>query len=94
MATHEAAQAHLLRCIAGNPFRPVVVDPAWQAWNDRTIPKLAQAIYDERAFDHLAILADALEDAGCNNSDILTHLRSAGPHVPGCWPVDLLLGKS
>src|SRR5262245_26002965 len=53
-------QSHLLRCVFGNPFRPVSLNPAWLAWNDGTIPKLAQAIYDERAFDHLPVLADAL----------------------------------
>ncbi|HEY7423378.1 MAG TPA: hypothetical protein VH682_03975 [Gemmataceae bacterium] len=84
----------LLRELFGNPFRPVVVDPSWLSWNDSTIPKIAQAIYDERAFDRLLILADALEEAGCNNADILTHLRGNGPHVRGCWPVDLILGKS
>jgi hypothetical protein len=54
---------------------------------------MAQAIYDERAFDRLPILADALEDAGCTNADILGHCRGAGPHAKGCWVVDLLLGK-
>ncbi len=63
-------------------------------WNDATIPKVAQAIYDDRAFDRLPILADALEDAGCDNADLLTHCRSGGEHVRGCWVVDLLLGKS
>jgi hypothetical protein len=84
----------ILRDLFGNPFRPVALDAACLAWNDGTIPKLAQAIYDERAFDRLAILADALEDAGCTDTDILGHLRSPGPHVRGCWPVDALLGKS
>jgi hypothetical protein len=54
---------------------------------------LAQAIYDERAFDRLPILADALLDAGCDNEELLAHLRSEGPHVRGCWAVDLILGK-
>ena len=57
------------------------------------VVKIAQGIYDERAFDRLPILADALEDAGCDNADILAHLRSPGPHVRGCWAVDLILGK-
>ena len=55
--------------------------------------KLAQGIYEERAFDRLPILADALEDAGCDNADILSHCRGPGPHARGCWVVDLLLGK-
>jgi hypothetical protein len=82
-----------LRDIFDNPFRPVTIDPAWLTWRDGTLPKLAQDIYDERAFDRLPILADALEDAGCDNADILTHCRGPGPHVRGCWVVDLLLGK-
>jgi hypothetical protein len=93
MATHEAAQAPLLRCIAGNPFRPPTVNPGWLRWNGGTLIQLAQVIYDERTFDRLPILADALEDAGCTDKDILTHCRSEGPHVRGCWVVDLLLGK-
>ena len=70
------------------------------AWNNATIPRLAQAIYDNRElpsghFDNaqLAILADALTDAGCDNEDILEHCRSEGPHVRGCWVVDLVSGK-
>jgi hypothetical protein len=84
----------LLRDIIGNPFRPATVDPVWLRWNYGCVVELARAIYDERAFDHLPILADALEDAGCDNADILAHCRGDGPHVRGCWVVDLLLGKS
>jgi hypothetical protein len=83
----------LLRDIFGNPFRPVPFDSGWLTWHDGTVPKLAQAIYDERAFDRLPILADALEDAGCSNADLLAHCRELGVHVRGCWVVDLLLGK-
>lgn len=86
-------QDAFLRCIFGNPFCPVVIEHAWLAWNDGTIPKLAQAIYDERAFDRLPILADALEESGCTNSDILHHCRQPDEHVRGCWVVDLILGK-
>ncbi len=90
----EAAQATLLRCIFGNPFHPLpAIDPALQAWNGGTVVKLAQAIYDDRAFDRLPILADALEEAGCDNKAILDHYRGPGPHVRGCWVVDLILGK-
>jgi hypothetical protein len=88
-----AAQASLIRCLWGNPFRPVSLDPAWLTWNDGTVPKLAQAIYDDRAYDRRPILADALEEAGCTDADILDHLRGPGPHVRGCWVIDLLLGK-
>jgi hypothetical protein len=87
----------LMRCIFGNPFRPATIFPAWQT---RTVVALAQAAYDSRNLpggtlepDRLAVLADALEDAGCTNSDILNHLRQAGEHVRGCWVIDLLCGK-
>ena len=63
------------------------------AWNDGTVAKIAQAIHDERAFKRMPILADALEDAGCDNADMLRHCREPGEHVRGCWVVDLLLGK-
>jgi hypothetical protein len=87
-------QANLVRDIFGNPSHPVAVEPAWLAWNDATVPAIARHIYDNRAFHVLPILADALEDAGCTNADLLDHCRSPGPHVRGCWAVDLLLGKS
>jgi hypothetical protein len=74
-----------------NPFRPVVFDPAWRS---ETVSALAAGIYAERAFDRLPILADALEEAGCDQPDILYHCRGPGPHVRGCWAVDLVLGKS
>jgi hypothetical protein len=89
-----AAQCRLLRDIFGNPFRPVFVDPTWLAWSGGTVRKLAQAIYDERAFERLPVLSDALEEAGCTNADLLGHCRQPGEHVRGCWAVDLLLGKS
>jgi hypothetical protein len=89
------SQAGLLCDIFGIPFRPTPSLPiAVLAWNDRTVLRIAQGIYEERAFDSLAILADALLDAGCDNEDLLAHCRSAGPHVRGCWAVDLILGKS
>jgi hypothetical protein len=86
-------KASLVQEIFGNPFRPPRLDPAWPAWNSGTVPKLAQAIYEERAFDCLPVLADALEEAGCTEGAILGHCRGAGPHVRGCWVVDLVLGK-
>ncbi len=79
-----------IRDLFGNPFRPVAVDPAWLT---STAVAIAHGIYDDRAFDRLPILADALQDAGCENDDILSHCRSEGPHVRGCWVVDLVLGK-
>ncbi|WP_439623788.1 hypothetical protein [Gemmata sp.] len=74
----------------GNPFRPVALDPAWCT---STVVALARGIYDERAFDRMPILADALQDAGCDSADVLTHCRGPGPHARGCWVVDLVLGK-
>jgi hypothetical protein len=85
-----AAQANSLRDIFGNPFRPVSADPAWLT---SAVVELAGGIYAERAFDRLPILADALQDGGCENAEILAHCRGDGPHVRGCWAVDLLLGK-
>ncbi len=76
--------------IFGNPFRPIAVDPCWLT---STAVALAQGIYTDRAFDRLPILADALQDAGCEDADILSHCRGDGPHVRGCWVVDLVLGK-
>lgn len=87
-------QALLLRDIFGNPYRTISVATRCLSWNDRIVPRLAQAIYDEHAFDRLPILADALEEAGCTDADILNHCRQPGEHVRGCWVVDLLLGKS
>jgi hypothetical protein len=86
-------QCNFLRCIFGNPMRPVTIDRTWLTWNAGAIPKLAQAIYDERAFDRLPLLAPTLEQAGCADRDILEHCRGPGPHVRGCWVVDLLLKK-
>jgi len=86
-------QPELLRCIFGNPFRAVSADPSWLAWNNGTVVKLAQATYDDRASDRLPILADALEDAGCRNQNILSHCRQSGDHFRACWVVDLLLNQ-
>jgi hypothetical protein len=87
------AQNALLRDIAGNPFRRPALSPAWLHAQDGAAVKLAEAIYEERAFDRLPILADALEEAGCTDADILTHCRGGGEHVRGCWVVDLLRQK-
>jgi hypothetical protein len=69
-------------------------DHAWLAWGGRTVPRLATAIYDERRFEDMPILADALLDAGADCEELLEHCRSPGPHARGCWCLDLLLGKS
>jgi hypothetical protein len=85
-----ASQASLVHDLFGNPFRPASVNPAWTT---RNVTALAETIYTDRTFDRMPILADALEDAGCANQDILAHCRGGGEHVLGCWVVDLLLGK-
>jgi hypothetical protein len=91
------AQIDLLRDIFGNPFRPVSISPGWLT---PTVTNLATAAYEERILPsgeldsaRLAVLADALEEAGCDSADVLSHLREPGPHVRGCWVVDLLLDK-
>jgi hypothetical protein len=101
-AKDKGIRCDLLREIFDNPFHPSPALPTVVlAWNDRTIVRLAQAIYEERQLPagtldtgRLAILADALLDAGCDDEDLIAHCRSAGPHVRGCWAVDLILGKS
>jgi len=84
-------QSGLLRDLFGPlAFRPITIDPRWLT---STVIDLAQAIYDEHAFERMPILADALMDAGCDSEEIIAHCRSDGPHVRGCHVVDLLLGK-
>ncbi|OWK36482.1 hypothetical protein FRUB_09045 [Fimbriiglobus ruber] len=73
-----------------NPFRPTTLDPCWQT---PTVLALAQGIYTDRAFDRLPILADALQEAGCDSPDLLTHCRAESVHTRGCWAIDLLLDK-
>jgi hypothetical protein len=86
-----AAQAALLRDVFGDPFRGVAIKAEWKTSD---VLALAQGIYAERAFDRMPILADALQDAGCYYTDILSHCRGPEPHVRGCWVVDLILGKT
>ena len=91
VSTEVAAQTVLLRDIFGNPYRPVVLDPAWLTSD---VLALARGIYEEKAFDRTPILADALQDAGCASEDVLSHCRDTSlTHVRGCWVVDVLLGK-
>ena len=85
------AQARLLREIFGNPFRPVVFDPNWRT---STVVALTRGMYESRDFSIMPVLADALQDAGCEHEEIIAHCRGDGPHVRGCWVVDLVLGKN
>lgn len=85
-------QADLVRDLFGPlPFRPVTIPSSLLT---SSVTRLAQAIYDEHRFGDMPILADALEEAGCDNEEVLAHCRAATPHVRGCWVVDLVLGKS
>jgi hypothetical protein len=86
-------QCEILRCTFGNPFRPVTLDTALLRWKQGMGVQLAQAIYEERRFQDLPVLADALEDGGCTNTDLLSHFRGPGPHVLGCWGLDAVLKK-
>jgi hypothetical protein len=81
----------LIRDIFGNPFRPVVFDPTWRT---PSVSNVALAIYEERRFADMPILADALEEAGCTNVDVLDHCRGGGEHTRGCWLVDLVLERA
>jgi hypothetical protein len=89
-----AAQRRLLHDLFGDPFRETAAAPGWLTWYGGAVRKMAQAVYDARRFGDLPVLADALEDAGCADADILAHCRAGGEHVRGCWVVDLLLGKA
>lgn len=84
------ALCDLVRDVFGNPFRPVAFDPAWRS---DTAVALAKGMYESRDFAAMPILADALQDAGCENAAVLDHCRDAN-HVRGCWVVDLVLGKT
>jgi hypothetical protein len=86
--------------IVGSGAAPVP-DAEWFRWGGGTVPKLAGAAYNDRLLPEgildptrLAVLADALEDAGCADPELLGHLRGPGPHVRGCRVIDHLLGRS
>lgn len=70
---------------------PTLLDPGWLSWNGGIVRKLAQAIAEERAWDRLPILADALEEAGCGNAELLEHCRAGARHEGHCWITDILL---
>ena len=83
---------HIIRDVFGNPFRQVAFDPAWSS---STVVDLAQAMYESRDFAAMPVLADAIEEAGCDHPDVLAHCRNPEQvHVRGCWVVDLVLGKA
>ncbi len=88
-----ATQADLLRCLLGNPFRPVAFDPALRLANREAAVALARELSDGRDFSKAPLLADMLEDAGATDPRLLGHLRRPGPHARGCFAVDLLLDR-
>jgi hypothetical protein len=97
----DAERCCLLRDLVCNPCHPLPsIAPAVLAWNGRLVPRLARSAYEERALPsghldaaRLAVLADALQDAGCTDAALVSHLRTPGPHLRGCWAVDSLLDK-
>src|SRR5262249_22815312 len=89
-AAEQRAQCDFIRDMVPNPFRPVSFSPECRT---STAIALARQMYESRDFSAMPILADALQDAGCESADILGHCRGPGPHVRGCWVVDLVLGK-
>jgi hypothetical protein len=89
-SVERAAQAALLRDVYGNPFRLTSFDPLWRTHD---VVAIAQLMYASRDFSSMPILADALQDAGCEDSEILAHCQGEGVHVRGCWVVDMVLGK-
>lgn len=91
VGTEALRQARLLQEMFGNPFRPVACDELWLTTD---VLAMAKGIYQDRAFDRMPILADALQDAGCSTDSVLNHCRAEYyPHVRGCWVIDMLLGK-
>jgi hypothetical protein len=90
VAAEQVAQSDIIRDIFGNPFRRVSFSSSWRT---DTAVALASQMYESREFGAMPILADALQDARCDNEDVLNHCRGPGPHVRGCWVVDLVLGE-
>ena len=86
--------ADLVREVLGNPFRPPTIDPAWLHWNHGATLHIAEQIASSGDFADLPILADALEDAGCRDDELLQHMRGKTVHVPGCWALDAVLGRT
>jgi hypothetical protein len=93
LAAERSHLCQLVRDVFGNLFWAGNVDPTLLEWNDRTVVRIAQDLYDKSRFADVPILADALEEAGCADQAIISHCRSPGPHVKGCWVVDKILGK-
>jgi hypothetical protein len=89
--SHLRMQAAVIRDIIGEAVCPISFDPRWRTSD---VMGIARAIYDEKAFARMPILADTLMDAGCEDEQFISHCRGRGPHVRGCWIVDLVLDKN
>jgi hypothetical protein len=87
------AQASLLREVFGNPLRSFTLEPGWLSYEQGVVVRLAEAIYEERAFERMPYLGDALEEAGCHDANLLDHCRREGAHTRGCWVVDMVLAR-
>ncbi len=85
-----AGLANLTRELFGNPFQPYRFEPSWRT---EAVLSLTLAIVSGSGFDRMPILADALEEAGCDEESILEHARGPGPHAYGCWVLDLILER-
>lgn len=92
-AAVESDFARLAQDIFRDPMQAITIDPSWLRWHDGLVERLASAIYDGRRWEQLPILADALEDAGCDCQQLLNHCRNEALHARGCWVLDLLLQK-
>jgi hypothetical protein len=93
LAVEFRRQVALVYEVIGNPFRPSRLDPFCLAWGDGLVRQLAEGIYEDRAFDRMPVLGDALEDAGCRDVELLAHCREHREHVRGCWVLDMILGR-
>jgi hypothetical protein len=96
VAANDANEARnaVVRDVFGNPFRIFLIARDWLTHDNGQVARLAESAYDERAFDRLPILGDALEDAGCDDEALLAHLRGPGPHTLGCWALDALVERA
>jgi hypothetical protein len=93
-AAEVAVHCRLFRCVFGDPFLPRRgADRSLLEWNNGVVRQMAKVIYREQRWPDLPVLADALEEAGCDEAGMLEHCRDGGLHVRGCWAVDGLLGK-
>src|SRR5205823_5559696 len=87
----QALQADLVRDVFSNLYSPVILDPMCREWREALVARLARSIYEDRSFECMPILGDALEEAGCTDVEVLAHCRADTKHARGCWVLDLVL---